>query len=339
MPDKDDGRLSVMEKSGAKKLAIVRIYQILKEHSDQEHPITQTEIAEYLESEYGLYMERKAIGRNIALLKEAGLGINSVKDGSYLEDRVFEDAELHLLIDGILCSKHIAVAHSKTMIKKLCDMSSEHFKSSSNYIYTVNDRGKTDNYEVFYTIEVIDAAIEQGKQVLYQYNKYGVDKKLHKSSRQCVTPYLMILNNQRYYLMGYSDKWERMTFQRIDRMTNIEITEDKAKRINDVPGYENGIDIKELTTALPYMYGDKHEQIVMLADIDIVDQVVDWFGKDIVISNCKDDPQKVKVALTASPNAMEHWALQYIHFVEVLSPESLRSRIKDALGIGLDKYK
>jgi trigger factor len=36
----------------------------------------------------------------------------------------------------------------------------------------------------------------------------------------------MILNNQRYYLMGYSDKWERMTFQRIDRMTNIEITED-----------------------------------------------------------------------------------------------------------------
>ena len=87
------------------------------------------------------------------------------------------------------------------------------------------------------------------------------------------------------------------------------------------------------------MYGDKHEQIVMLADIDIVDQVVDWFGKDIVISKCKDDPPKVKVALTASPNAMEHWALQYIHFVEVLSQESLRSRIKDALGIGLDKYK
>ena len=328
-----------MANGEAKKPALIRIWQILREHSDPEHPLTQVQISEYLEDEYGLSMERKAIGRNLALLREAGMGIRSVKDGSYIEERVFEDSELHLLIDGILCSKHIAPAHSKDLIRRLCELSSEHFRANSSYIYTVDDRNKTDNYELFYTIETIDRAIEMDKQVLYQYNKYGIDKKMHKSSRQCVSPYLMILNNQRYYLMGFSDKWQHMTFHRLDNMSNIEITDYDRRRITDVPGYEDGIDVKKLSSALPYMYTDAPKQIVMRADTGIIDQIIDWFGRDVVISKIPDDPDKVKVVVTASPNAMEHWALQYIRFVEVLSPESLRKQIFEAINEGYNKYR
>ena len=50
-----------MEGFESKKLAILRIYQILKENSDFNHPITQEEIAERLENEYGILLERKAI--------------------------------------------------------------------------------------------------------------------------------------------------------------------------------------------------------------------------------------------------------------------------------------
>ena len=40
----------------------------------------------------------------------------------------------------------------------------------------------------------------------------------------------------------------------------------------------------------------------------------------------------------ASPNAMLHWAMQYIDNVEVTAPERLRSRIKEALNQGVEKY-
>ena len=61
-----------MESFEPKKLALIRIWQILKEYSDYDHPLTQDDIARHLENDYGIVIERKAISRNISLLKEAG---------------------------------------------------------------------------------------------------------------------------------------------------------------------------------------------------------------------------------------------------------------------------
>ena len=43
-----------------KKLALIRIWQILKDYSDYEPPLTQEDIAKHLENEYGIVIERKA---------------------------------------------------------------------------------------------------------------------------------------------------------------------------------------------------------------------------------------------------------------------------------------
>ncbi len=167
--------------------------------------------------------ERKAISRNISLLKEVGIDIESRRAGSYLECRDFEDSELHMLIDGVLSSKHITAKHSKDIIDRLCGLSNKYFRSNVKHIHSVNDWYKTDNQALFYNIELIDIAIEEGKQIHYDYNKYGVDKKLHN-----VSPYLMILHNQRYYLMEYSEYWGNMVFHRLDRITNMTVADKKA---------------------------------------------------------------------------------------------------------------
>jgi predicted DNA-binding transcriptional regulator YafY len=86
------------------------------------------------------------------------------------------------------------------------------------------------------------------------------------------------------------------------------------------------------------MYTDTPERIEFIADERIVDQIVDWFGLDIKMSAIPDNPGKVKVDLFASPNAMEHWALQYLNYVEVTKPASLRERIKTNLAEAIKKY-
>ena len=113
----------------AKKLAPLRILQILHTHSDYDHPLKQGEIAAYLDQEYGIEMERKAIGRNIVELKEAGFEIESCRAGTYLARRQFEDSELRMLIDGVLQSKHITAKHSADLIDRLCELSNKYFRS------------------------------------------------------------------------------------------------------------------------------------------------------------------------------------------------------------------
>ena len=215
-----------MECLEPKKLALIRILQIFKKYSDYDHPLLQEDIAEHLENDYGITLERKAISRNISLLKEAGFEIESTKAGSYLEEREFEDSELRMLIDGVLSSKYITAKHSKDLIEKLCAMSNKYFRSHVKNIYSVNDWSKTDNQALFYNIELIDDAIERRLQIRFDYNKYGTDKKLHKSSTTRVTPYQLILHNQRYYLMSYNEHFGNLTYYRVDHITNMTIVEE-----------------------------------------------------------------------------------------------------------------
>ena len=328
-----------MDSFEPKKLALIRIWQILKDYSDYDHPLTQEDIAKHLENEYGIVIERKAISRNLSLLKEAGIEIESRRAGSYLECRDFEDSELHMLIDGVLSSKHITAKHSKDLIDRLCGLSNKYFRASVRHIHSVNDWSKTDNQALFYNIELVDTAIEQKLRIAYDYNKIGIDKKLHKSSYQVVSPYQLILHNQRYYLMAYSEYWGNMVFHRIDRITNMKLKEEKATDLQTIPGYKNGIDYKKLSSSMPYMFSDEPERIDFVADVGIVDQIIDWFGNEIRITKNSDDEKKINVSVVASPNAMEHWAMQYINHVKIVSPESLKTRMIEALENGLKKYK
>ena len=120
-------------------------------------------------------MERKAVGKNIADLRDAGIEIGTRRAGSYIASREFEDSELRLLIDGVLSSRHITARHSKDLIEKLCKQGNQYFRPRVKNIYSVNDWNKTDNVSVFYTIEIVDESIQRGRQVRFEYNKYGAD--------------------------------------------------------------------------------------------------------------------------------------------------------------------
>ena len=54
---------------------------------------------------------------------------------------------------------------------------------------------------------------------------------------------------------------------------------------------------------MPYMYTDQPEHIDFIADMGIIDQIIDWFGSDIRIGKT-DEESKVKVSVKASPNAI-----------------------------------
>ncbi len=318
-----------------KKLSLIRILQILHEYTDIDHMLTHEQIVAMLENNYGLSVERKVIGRNISLLNEAGFDIITTRRGSYLASRIFEDSELRLLVDSVLASKHISTNHTKELLNKLCALSNRHFRQHVKNIYTVNEWNKTDNVALFYNIEIVDEAIETGVKIHFNYTKFGADLERHKSARHIVSPYQMILHNQKYYLIGCDEKWNKMRFYRMDSIRDMRLIDTPAKPLREVDGYEKGIDYKKISSSLPYMFSDNPENITLLAEDWVIDHVVDWFGRDISVS---ENEGKYLIKLTASPSAMEFWAMQYLNAVEVLTPISLRSKITNNLKHGINKY-
>ena len=325
-----------MESFEPKKLALLRVLQILEKHSDAEHPLKQEDIARCLEDEYGIIIERKAIGRNLSLLKEAGYDIASTRAGSYLCERDFTESELRVLIDGVLSSRHISSKYSKDLIKKLCGLSNEYFSTHVKHICSVDEWNKTENKEFFYNIEVVDRAIASKRRISFDYNKYGTDKKIHKTRSHICSPYQLILHNQRYYLFAFEHYWNSVSFYRLDHITNARVIADKARPLTSVEGYENGMSYKNIATALPYLYTDAPTIIEFTADEGITDQIIDWFGRDIRVIPCGEG--KIKVTVSASPRAMEHWALQYAGYVTVTAPEHLVKAIKTRLKTAAGEY-
>lgn len=322
------------------KSPLIRILQLLYKYSDYDHPMRNEDIIDRLYDEYGIELERKAVARNLSVLKEAGYDIRwrsgSCK-GSYIEGREFDDSELRLLIDSVLSSKHINARDSKDLIEKLCDLSSVYFRSHVKHISSVDDWDRTENKGLFYNIDLVDIAIESKKQIKFDFNKYGIDKKLHRTSTQCVSPYQMILHNQRYYLMCYNEIYKNINFYRLDHITNMTLTEKKATPLRSLKDYKDGINYKKLSSSMPYLFTDEAKPVEFKADGAIVDDIVEWFGKDAIILDNGDG--SVNVSVRVSLIAMEHWAMQYINYVEILKPADLRETIKKNIKDAGKKYK
>lgn len=348
----------------SKNLIPLCILRILEQHSDINHKLTQDDINHYLYSEYNVEheekrkdsatgklvptgrslpgIERKAVGRTIERLREElGYGIESDRKGSWLEPRDFEDYELHMLIDSIFTCRYIPRNYSDDLIKKISSLGNEFFNAHIKYTYSTDNLSKTENKSVFMNIETIDCAIEKSRQVQFDYNKYGVDKKLHKTSHHFASCYRMLVHNGKYYLMGLNEKYQSIFYYRIDHITDMRIVEDMpATPIRKVPGYEAGLSNKDMAVNLPYMYTDKQERIIFYATPEIIDQMVDWLGLDIDINVIdKAEDGKYKLSITTSPTAFRFFAQQYLGEIEVLQPKKLRTEIYNVVLAAAEKYK
>lgn len=320
----------------AKKTLIMRIYQILEKYSDEDHPLKQQDIIAILDRDYDIECERKAIGRNISYLKEMGYDIESDAHGVYLASRRFENTELRLLIDSVLCSRHINPIHSKQLIDKLIEFGGHNFKSNVKHVYSVNDWEKSKNQELFLNIEIANEAIEQGKKIVFEYNRTGIDGQLHVTDVHTASPYQMLLHNQHYYLMLRDDKYQTISYDRLDKITNMDILEAPAYPLREIEGYKNGINYNDIATGMPYMFSDKAEMITLKCQSFMMDELTDWFGSGFATK--KLDDKYFTATIKASPRAMLYWVLQYNDKVEVLRPQTLRDDVIKSLKSTLALY-
>ncbi|WP_044934428.1 helix-turn-helix transcriptional regulator [Pseudobutyrivibrio sp. LB2011] len=324
--------------TGTKKMLNMLILDILREYSDSEHRLLQQDIIDLLKSNYGMDCERRAVKNNIVSLQEMGYDIVA-KQGYYLNTRDFTDAELRLLIDSIFTSGAISDKAAHSLVKKLERYSNKYFKAHVSHIHSTSSGKNADNQKVMNSIAVIDEAISKGRQISFSYLQYGIDFKLHpkRDFKYVVSPYQMVSNRGKYYLIANNAEYEDLSHYRLDRITDVEILKEKAKPIKSIKGYENGLNLKEHLAEHFYMYSGDSIHIKLKAHENLMDNLVDSFGKDFRV--IPEGDNEIIVSLKCNPDTFFYWAMQYGLNIEVLEPESMRERIKNACKEIEKKYR
>ena len=306
------------------------ILGILKEYSDESHRLTQQEIIRKLKALYHMECDRRSVKNNIEYLQELGYDI-STDGGYYLETREFDDAELRMLIDSVLFSKSLTQKQSKALVDKLCAMGNKYFSAKVSHIYNLPELHREDNKQLMYAIDAVNDAISEKKKISFVYNSYGTDLKQHPKREEpyIVNPYQIVASNGFYYLIGNYDVYDNVSHYRLDKMTDVRILEEKVKPKSKVKDFANGYSLPKHMAEHIYMFGGESVRVKFLIDEDMINALVDWFGKDFRICSVKDG--KVTVSVNCNENAMFYWALQYGPYVEVLEPESLRKKLTEEI--------
>jgi predicted DNA-binding transcriptional regulator YafY len=320
-----------MYATGNKKMLNMLILEILKEYSDEDHRLTQQEIIRLLKSNYDMECDRRSVKNNILYLKELGYEI-SMDDGYYLAEREFEDAELRMLIDSVLFSKQLTQKQAKDLIEKLRKQGNRYFSAKVSHIRNLPDLRYADNKQMMYVLDAVNDAIAKKKKISFIYNSYGIDFKLHpkREAPYIVNPYQIVANNSHFYLIGNYEKYDDVSHYRLDKMTCVSILDEKAKPQKEVKDFANGFHLPKHLAEHIYMFSGPSVQVKLRTDESMMNELVDWLGKDFRIRKLDADGT-IEVSLPCNEDAMFYWALQYGPYVEILEPESLRNRITDAI--------
>ncbi len=310
---------------------VLFLQQYMLEHTDDEHSVNTEELIRIYE-EHGYKANRHTIRDDIAVLNEYGVEIIGERQGNgkvyHIGSRLFELAELRMLVDAVSSSRFITKNKSDILIEKLTKLTNEENRPSLTAKIFTADQIKTTNPRVFLTIDIICRAITAGKKISFHYIAYTPQKQrvLRDEGRQyTVSPFALIWNDDRYYLAAqYKQENSVVTF-RIDRINDVEILEENAIRGDSFNPSEYAS-----KTLLMYDDGVSEQTVTLLSENKLMQNVIDKFGEEIETNIVDDEHFSAKVTVRPSRTFFS-WVFGFCGGIRILSPQSVRRDYEELL--------
>ena len=300
-------------------MRILELLRYLYEQTDENHPATISDIIAHLNGK-GIQAVRQTVYADTNTLIDAGVDIVIVKSTQnqyFLGSRLFEYPELKMLIDAVVSSKIISVKKSEELIQKLCCMASKPQSAQLSRLASLSSRIKPQNEKVYYTIDGIQNAILENRQIRFQYYEYTQEKKKilkHDGYYYITDPYALEWKNDHYYLICYSHKHLGIAHFRVDRITNVEILTTGFTPLKD-------FDVAAYTNKMIDMFAaDQPVKVNLLCENDLMRVLIDNYGENISVS--KYDKTHFTVEVDVNPSGTFYgWVFKFMGKIKILSPQ------------------
>lgn len=290
-----------MAKSAGQKLKLLYIIKLLTENTDENHPASTADIIAYLDAN-GIHSERKSIYDDIEKLCDFGYDIVQVRSrlggGYYMASREFELAELKLLVDAVQSSRFITSRKSRSLIKKLELLAGKQDAGKLQRQVYVAGRIKTENESIYYNIDNIHRAIQENRQISFQYLDWNLNKELvpRVGGKRKVSPWALIWREENYYLAAYDGVDGIMKHYRVDKMGQVDVLKDEREGLEQF----EMVDPAVYTNLTFGMFSGDEETVTLQFPNRLIGVVLDRFGREADIRPMTDRVFRIRVRVAVS---------------------------------------
>lgn len=309
------------------KLKLIRLLEILMRETDEERGLSMSEIISRL-SECGIAAERKSIYDDFLALEDFGFVVShtQTRPPKYkLDTKIFELAELKMLVDAVQASKFITAKKSREIIEKLGLFAGAHrSRELSRQVY-VEDRVKTQSNSSIYSIDAIHTAINEGRKLTFKYFDYNGEKKKvfrHGGAPYMTTPCALLWDDEKYYLVAYDEEADKIKNFRVDKMQDVTATDEPKDQNELVNKFDPGAYSKKIFG----MYGGVEELVTMECREHLAGPMIDRFGTEALFTKT-DFGFKFSARVMVSPTFFS-WVLGFSRDIRIIAPESVKSEFK-----------
>lgn len=319
------------------KLRLLYIGKMLQD-TDEAHPLTNSEMMQLLEEKYGMTTHRTTIPSDIDLLIKSGMEIEIIESKPkkyYLNDyaRTFNLPELKMLVDAVASSKFITKKKSDELIEKIITLGTPSSRPSLKRNLWSEGRIKQENERIYFNIEAVNQAINEGKKISFQYFQYDVRKEQklkHEGAHYKFSPYALVWNGDYYYMVGFSEKHNSIGNFRIDRIakTPIILNEEAAPMPKE-------FDIAEYTNGMLRMYNSERCDVELVCDNSVMDAIIDRFGTNA--NTYAYDMTSFKLEVNVAVNhVFLSWVFGFGGKVRIKSPSEVKQQYADMVKAAAD---
>ena len=309
------------------------IYKYLYEYSDENNPLTTTELIRLLQRD-GYSCERKSIYADIKTLNSVGFDIvssMSPKRGFFIASRTFELPQVRLLIDAVTSAGFITPDKTRDLVSKLEGLVSKNEADELVSQVYIDPNTKCDNEEIYYIIDALHDAIINQCKVKFQYKRRNIDKENRKSYTQKtfkVSPYALIWKDDHYYLVCNNEKYDNLMNLRLDRIRRIEQLDEHVREISEVSEYQFGIDVSDYVSKMFNMFSGEPDKVKLLCHLDLREEMMDRFGTKIPLV-AVDSNHFETVIDAAVSDGFVSWIMNFGDKLKVIEPQSLADKVKE----------
>ena len=305
---------------------ILYLLRILEQYTDEEHPLTTKQLIDKLQDEYGISAHRTTLTKDIAALQEFGVDIvtvHSTQSKYFIGSRKFELPELKLLIDAVESSRFITANKSESLIRKIHTLTSQGQVSKLRRNNYVVDRIKPDNEQIYYIVDTINDAINEGKQISFQYYDYsGLKKKVLKNKGEIykLSPYKLIWSGDYYYVIGYSEKKGKVINFRVDRIAVAPTILSE----NAIP-VPKDFDLENFTKEVFFMFSGDEVEVDLQCDNSLMKTMIDRFGENVKTLAYDMTSFRLITEVSVSPTFFG-WVFGFDGKVKILGPKNVKEQ-------------
>ena len=304
---------------------LLLLQRYLYEYTDDRHPVSVSDILAFWQ-EHGIQAGRKSVYSAIEALQSSGMDIVCVKSTQnryFVGARLFELPELKLLVDAVESSRFITAKKSERLIEKLGKLTSESYAYQLDRHIYMDGTVKPENECIYYSVDKIHSAIQEKRQITFQYFEYTPQKEKvlkHDGYRYQFSPYVLIWSRDYYYAVGWSNKHEKLAQFRVDRMTAVELS-------NQAAVLAPNFDPAEYVQKGFGMYPDALRTVELLCDNETMRSVIDRFGENAATETVDQGHFEVTVEVAPSPPFFA-WVFTFCGRIRILSPAEVLDEMR-----------